>query len=57
MISAGRAGAGIGGLLVSSVTQSFTTGSFSTLRLQQLLSLLGYLPLTWTPKSKAGISL
>ena len=56
MISAGRAGAGTGGLLVSSVTQSFTTGSFSTLRLQQLLSQLGYLPLTWTPKSKAGIS-
>ena len=56
MISAGRASAGTGGLLVSSVTQSFTTGSFSTLRLQQLLSQLGYLPLTWTPKSKAGIS-
>ena len=56
MISAGRASAGTGGLLVSSVTQSFTTGSFSTLRLQQLLSHLGYLPLTWTPKSKADIS-
>jgi peptidoglycan hydrolase-like protein with peptidoglycan-binding domain len=54
MISAGRASAGTGGLLVSSVTQSFTTGSFSTLRLQQLLSQLGYLPLTWTPKSKAA---
>ncbi len=56
MISAGRASAGTGGLLVSSVTESFTTGSFSTLRLQQLLSQLGYLPLTWTPKSTAGIS-
>ena len=56
MISVGRASAGTGGLLVSSVTQSFTTGSFMTLRLQQLLSQLGYLPLTWTPKSKAGIS-
>ena len=56
MISAGRASAGTGGLLGSSVTQSFTTGSFSTLRLQQLLSQLGYLPLTWTPKSTAGIS-
>ena len=55
MISAGRASAGTGGLLVSSVTQSFTTGSFTTLGLQQLLSQLGYLPLTWTPKSKAGI--
>jgi peptidoglycan hydrolase-like protein with peptidoglycan-binding domain len=56
MISAGRASAGTGGLLVSSLTQSFTTGSFTTLRLQQLLSQLGYLPLTWTPKSTAGIS-
>ena len=56
MISAGRASAGSGGRLASSVTQSFTTGSFSTLRLQQLLSQLGYLPLTWTPKSTAGIS-
>jgi peptidoglycan hydrolase-like protein with peptidoglycan-binding domain len=56
MTSVDRASAGTGGLLVSSVTQSFTTGSFSTLRLQQLLSQLGYLPLTWTPKSKAGIS-
>ena len=56
MISAGRASAGTGGLLGSSLTQSFTTGSFSTLRLQQLLSQLGYLPLTWTPKSTAGVS-
>ena len=56
MISAGRVSAGTGGLLASSVTQSFTTGSFSTLRLQQLLSQLGYLPLTWTPTSKPGIS-
>jgi peptidoglycan hydrolase-like protein with peptidoglycan-binding domain len=48
------AGAGSGGRLASGVTQSFTTGWFSTLRLQQLLSQLGYLPLTWTPKSGAG---
>ena len=56
MISVHKASVGTGGLLVSSVTQSFTTGSFSTLRLQQLLSQLGYLPLTWTPASKAGIT-
>ena len=56
MISVGRASAGTGGLLVSGVTQSFTTGSFGTLRLQQLLSQLGYLPLTWAPTSRAGIS-
>jgi hypothetical protein len=35
-------------LAKSSVT-SFTTGSYSTVRLQQLLAQLGYLPLTWTP--------
>ena len=56
MTSAGRASAGSGGLLGSSVTHSFTTGSFHTLRLQQLLSQLGYLPLTWTPTSRTGIS-
>jgi hypothetical protein len=56
MIAAGRAGAGTAGRLVSGVTQRFTTGSFSTLRLQQLLSQLGYLPLTWAPMSGAGVS-
>lgn len=30
-------------------SSSFTTGGYSTLRLQQLLARLGYLPLTWTP--------
>jgi peptidoglycan hydrolase-like protein with peptidoglycan-binding domain len=56
MISVGGASAGAGGLLGSGVTESFTTGSFSTLRLQQLLSQLGYLPFTWTPKSHPVIS-
>ncbi len=28
---------------------SFTTGSYSTLLLQEILAQLGYLPLTWTP--------
>ncbi len=51
MISVGGRSAGAGGLLGSGVTESFTTGSFSTLRLQQLLSQLGYLPFTWTAKS------
>ena len=36
------------------MTESFTTGSFSSLRLQQLLSQLGYLPLTWTQKAKTA---
>jgi hypothetical protein len=37
------------GLLPKTATLSFTTGSYSTLRLQELLTQLGYLPLTWTP--------
>jgi hypothetical protein len=37
------------GLLPKTQTLSFTTGSYSTWRLQQLLTQLGYLPLTWTP--------
>jgi hypothetical protein len=56
MISVAGASAGSGGLLAANVTESFTTGSFSTLRLQQLLSQLGYLPLTWTPGSATVIS-
>jgi hypothetical protein len=36
------------GLLASSAKDTFTTGSFSTLRLQELLGQLGYLPLKWT---------
>jgi peptidoglycan hydrolase-like protein with peptidoglycan-binding domain len=56
MISVAGAGAGSGGLLASTVTETFTTGSFSTMRLQQVLSQLGYLPLTWTQTSKAVIN-
>jgi hypothetical protein len=37
------------GALKSTSVTSFTTGTYSTLRLQQLLVQLGYLPLTWTP--------
>jgi lipoprotein-anchoring transpeptidase ErfK/SrfK len=32
-----------------SVTSTFKTGKYSTLRLQEILAQLGYLPLTWTP--------
>jgi hypothetical protein len=39
------------GLLASSAKEKFTTGSYSTLRLQELLAELGYLPLKWTPAS------
>jgi hypothetical protein len=45
-----------GGTLGSSVTDTYTTGSFSTLRLQELLTQLGYLPFTWTPRSRTVIS-
>jgi peptidoglycan hydrolase-like protein with peptidoglycan-binding domain len=54
MISVDGASAGAGGLLAANVTQSFTTASFSTLRLQEVLSQLGYLPLTWTQKPKTA---
>ena len=39
-----------GGLLGAPVTDRFRTKSYSTLRLQELLAQLGYLPLTWTPR-------
>jgi peptidoglycan hydrolase-like protein with peptidoglycan-binding domain len=38
-----------GGLLAAQVIDKFWTGTYSTLRLQQLLAQLGYLPLTWMP--------
>jgi peptidoglycan hydrolase-like protein with peptidoglycan-binding domain len=56
MISVGGVTAGAGGLLASGVTEHFTTGSFSTLRLQQLLAQLGYLPLTWSADSASVIT-
>ena len=56
MISAAGVTAGNGGTLGSNQSQSFTTGSFSTMRLQQLLAQLGYLPMTWTPKAHPAIS-
>jgi hypothetical protein len=43
-----------GGVLTTAATASFTTGSYSTLRLQQLLTQLGYLPLTWTATGSAA---
>ena len=36
-------------VLKKSSTIKFTTGGYSTLRLQELLSQLGYLPFNWTP--------
>jgi peptidoglycan hydrolase-like protein with peptidoglycan-binding domain len=52
-IPGGRAGmsgaAASAGTLGTSSRVKFTTGSYSTLRLQQILAQLGYLPLVWTP--------
>ena len=52
VVSSAGYDAGSGGTLDSNVTQSYTTGSFSPLRLQELLAQLGYLPMTW--KSASG---
>ncbi len=56
LISAAGTSAGTGGTLTSSVSESFSTGSFSNLRLQELLAQLGYLPFTWKPASHTTIS-
>jgi hypothetical protein len=43
------------GTAMTAVTSySFTTGQYSTLRLDQLLSQLGYIPLTWAPTDSSG---
>ena len=56
VVSVAGQSAGNGGTLSSPQTLSFTTGSFGTMRLQQLLTQLGYLPMTWQSKSPAAIS-
>jgi len=48
--------AGAGGVLAGGHKVRFTTGSYSALRLQQLLAQLGYLPLTWTPASGTTVA-
>jgi peptidoglycan hydrolase-like protein with peptidoglycan-binding domain len=56
-VPAGRDGmlgaAASAGTLAKTSRTTFTTGSYSTLRLQQLLAQLGYLPLSWTPDDPA----
>ena len=42
-----------GGYLAAKFTRSFTTATYSTTRLEQLLAQLQYLPLTWTPSGSA----
>jgi peptidoglycan hydrolase-like protein with peptidoglycan-binding domain len=56
----GMAGAATGaGTLKKASTVKFETGTYSTLRLQQILAQLGYLPLSWNPaestKSAASV--
>jgi hypothetical protein len=44
------------GTLRSGYKSSFTTAAYSTLRLQQLLAELGYLPMSWHPALGAAIA-
>lgn len=55
VISAEGATAGDGGTLGSNLSRSFTTGSFSKVRLQQLMAQLGYLPMTFKAASGPAI--
>jgi peptidoglycan hydrolase-like protein with peptidoglycan-binding domain len=43
-----------GGRLADPVIAVFQAGGWSTLRLEQLLAQLGYLPLNWTPQGSSG---
>ena len=42
------------GALAEGSTVKFKTGTYATLRLQQLLAELGYLPLTWAPSGSGS---
>jgi hypothetical protein len=44
-----------GAVLAGPVTAVFQAGGWSTLRLEQLLAQLGYLPLTWTPDNDSDL--
>jgi hypothetical protein len=46
VVSAEGSTAGDGGTLGSDLSPSFTTASFSNMRLQELMAQLGYLPMT-----------
>jgi peptidoglycan hydrolase-like protein with peptidoglycan-binding domain len=54
-VPAGMAGAASSASTLGKASSaSFTTGAYSTLGLQQLLTQLGYLPLTWTPAASGS---
>jgi hypothetical protein len=44
-----------GALMAAPATAVFQAGGWSTLRMDQLLAQLGYLPLTWTPDNGSGL--
>ena len=46
---------GLGNSRDGSESSSFKTAPYSTLRLQEILAQLGYLPLTWTPATGATV--
>jgi len=56
-IPAGSAGvrSAAGAVLAMPATAVFQAGGWSTLRLEQLLAQLGYLPLTWSPDNDSGL--
>lgn len=56
-IPAGSAGvrSAAGAVLATPATAVFQAGGWSTLRLEQLLAQLGYLPLTWAPDNDPGL--
>jgi peptidoglycan hydrolase-like protein with peptidoglycan-binding domain len=53
-VPGGMTGAAAAGTLHQASNVTFTTGSYSTLGLQQLLTQLGYLPFTWTPATASA---
>jgi len=55
VVSAEGSTAGDGGTLGSDLSRSFTTASFSNMRLQELMAQLGYLPMTWKATSGPAI--
>jgi L,D-transpeptidase catalytic domain len=46
--------ASTGGSATTAETSSFKTGKYSTLRLEEILAQLSYLPLTWTPTASTA---
>jgi peptidoglycan hydrolase-like protein with peptidoglycan-binding domain len=56
-IPAGSAGvrSAAGAVLATPATAVFQAGGWSTLRLEELLAQLGYLPLTWIPDNDPGL--